>query len=557
MESRYDIKEVEERIYKLWEKSGYFNPDRLPGKRKGTFSMVLPPPNVTGNLHMGHAAMLAVEDVMARYARMTGKKVLWIPGTDHAAIATQSVVEKELYKKEKKTRHDLGREAFLKLVDKFAKESHDYIVNQIKRMGASLDWSREAFTLDEKRSLAVRTAFKNMYDEGLIYRGNRIVNWDPKLQTTVSDDEVEWQEEKADFYYLKYGPFSIGTARPETKFGDKYVVMHPLDKRYKKYKHGEKMTVDWINGKIEATIIKDKSVDMKFGTGVMTITPWHDNTDFEIAERHNLDKEQIIDKYGKLLPIAGEFSGIKIKEARPKIIEKLEKLGLLLKIDKNYTHRIAKNSRGGGTIEPQIMKQWFVDVNKKITNPVAAKTKVGKQESRIENKSLKEMMVEAVKKDGIKILPKRFEKIYFHWINNLRDWCISRQIWYGHRIPVWYCKSWNVELGAWNKEGCGGLIVSINDVIKCPGCGGGVEQDPDTLDTWFSSGLWSFLTLGWPFDFAQGKPNSKNFSTVKMRNFPAEKISSEPWPWQKNWGWEKKRFPGRHLKLRIKLAESG
>ncbi|MCH7604925.1 valine--tRNA ligase [Patescibacteria group bacterium] len=465
----YDPKATEQKIYKLWEKSGFFNPDNcikkgVTKKNADTFSIILPPPNVTGRLHMGHAAMLAVEDIMIRYNRMKGRRTLWLPGTDHAAIATQSKVENDIYKKERKTRHDLGRTKFLKMVEQFARDSHDIITHQLKKMGSSLDWSREAFTLDSKRNLAVRTAFKRMYDEGLIYRGVRIVNWDPKMQTTVSDDEIEWKEEKANFYYLKYGPFTIGTARPETKFGDKYVVMHPKDKRYRQYKPGQEIEVEWMNGKITATVIKDEAVDMEFGTGVMTITPWHDAADFEIAERHNLDKEQIVDERGKLLPIAKEFSGLHISKARPAIVEKLKEKGLLEKIDENYMHRIATNSRGGGLIEPQILLQWFIDVNKKIPG---------------RNVSLKELMRNAVEKKDIKILPERFEKIYYHWIDNLRDWCISRQLWYGHQIPVWYR----------NKEVYCGIT---------PPRTRGWKQDPDTLDTWFSSGLWTFSTLGWP-----------------------------------------------------------
>jgi len=386
----YEPQKAEDRIYKLWEKSGFFNPDKLPKTHKQPFTIVLPPPNVTGTLHMGHAVMLALQDIMIRYNRMKGKKALWLPGTDHAAIATQSRVEKDLYKTKKQTRHDLGRENFLKLVDQFAQDSHDTIVMQMKKMGSSVDWSREAFTLDKERSLAVRTAFKKMYEDGLIYRGNRIVNWDPKMQTTVSDDEIEWKEEKTNFYYLKYGPFTIGTARPETKFGDKYVVMHPSDRRYKQYKQGQKIEVEWINGKIQATIIKDEAVDMKFGTGVMTITPWHDAADFEIAERHTLDKEQIIDEYGKLLPIAGEFfEGMHISKARPAIVERLKEKRLLERVDENYTHRIATNNRGGGLIEPHILLQWFVDVNKKIPG---------------RNMSLKELMYDAVEQEKSEIM---------------------------------------------------------------------------------------------------------------------------------------------------------
>jgi valyl-tRNA synthetase len=477
----YNPRETEDKIYKLWEEGGFFQPKtchpRADNSNNETFSIALPPPNVTGTLHMGHAAMLAIEDILVRYNRMKGRKTLWLPGTDHAAIATQSKVEEILYEKEKKTRHDLGREEFLDRVNKFAEESHNTIVKQIKKMGASVDWTREAFTLDEKRNLAVRTAFKRMYDDKLIYRGKRIVNWDPKMQSNVSDDEIERKEEKSPFYYLKYGPFEIGTARPETKFGDKYVVMHPDDKRYKEYEHGQKINLEWINGPVTATVIKDDAVDMEFGTGVMTITPWHDATDFDIAKRHNLDMEQIIDFKGKLLPIAEEFAGIHIKKARPMIVEKLKEKELVTKIDENYTLNLATNYRGGGVIEPQIREQWFVDVNKKF------KLKNSKIDSIMtgEETSLKEIMKKVVENGQIEIIPKRFDKIYFHWIDKLRDWNISRQIWYGHRVPVW------------NKEGETYVGVEAPD-------GDGWQQDPDTLDTWFSSGLWTFSTLGWPED---------------------------------------------------------
>src|SRR3989344_5965703 len=493
MDTRFDFQNLEKKIYEKWKKSGFFNPDicvkkGVTKKSAKSFSIVLPPPNVTGTLHMGHAAMLAIEDIMIRYARMKGYKTLWLPGTDSAAIATQAKVESEIYKKEEKTRYDLGREELLRRINIFTEESKETIINQLKRMGSSLDWSRYAYTLDEKRYNAVMEAFVRMYKAGLIYRGARIVNWDPKLQTTVSDDEVEWVEEKSPFYYLKYGPFVIGTARPETKFGDKYVVMHPADKRYQKYKHGEKINLEWINGPVTATVIKDKSIDMDFGTGVMTITPWHDNADFEIAERHKLDKEQIIDYKGKLLPIAGEFTNLHIKKARPLIVEKLKLKGLLERVDENYEHRVATNERGGGIIEPQIKEQWFVDVNKKFKMN-SSKIKGIKSGAEI---SLKDLMQKVIKSGQIKILPARFEKVYFHWINNLRDWCISRQIWFGHRIPVWY-KGGEIYCG-----------------VKAPE-GEGWKQDEDVLDTWFSSGLWTFSALGWPektADFKNFHPTS-------------------------------------------------
>lgn len=433
LEKSYDASQVEDKIYKLWTDSGYFNPDNLPGDRKDPYTIIMPPPNVTGTLHIGHALFATIQDILIRWQRMRGKKALWLPGTDHAAIATQSKVEADLYKKEGKTKADFSREEFLKIVEDFAQASHDTIITQLKRLGASADWSREAYTLDAQRTLAVRTAFKNMYADGIIYRGARIVNWDPKLKTTVSDDEIEWKEEKAPFYYLKYGPFTIGTSRPETKFGDKYVVMHPADERYKDYHHGQKIELEWINGPITATIIKDEAVDMEFGSGAMTITPWHDAADFDIAQRHGLDKEQIIDERGVLLPIAGEFAGHHIKKARAAIVEKLQSKGLVEKIEENYIHRLATNSRGGGTIEPQIKEQWFIDVNREF--PMKESHIPGIATGQMV--TLKQLMRHVVQEGAIKIIPEHFEKIYFHWIDNLRDWCISRQIWYGHRIPVW------------------------------------------------------------------------------------------------------------------------
>ena len=276
----YDFKATEEKIYTKWEKSGYFNPDNLPGERNEPFSIVLPPPNVTGTLHMGHAAMLAIEDILIRYKRMRGFRALWIPGTDSAAIATQAKVEGDMYKQEKKTRHDLGREELLKRIGQFTEESKATIINQTKKMGSSLDWSRYAYTMDEKRYGAVMEAFVRMYNAGLIYRGDRIVNWDPKLQTTVSDDEIEYIEQKDSFYHFTYGPFEIGTVRPETKFGDKFVVMHPDDARYAQYAHGQKIELEWINGPLTATVIKDEAADREFGSGVMTITPAHSGIDF-------------------------------------------------------------------------------------------------------------------------------------------------------------------------------------------------------------------------------------------------------------------------------------
>lgn len=490
----FDAASVEPSLYTMWEESGYFNPDNLPGERKTPYTIILPPPNVTGVLHLGHAYEDSLQDTFIRFNRMNGKRALWVPGTDSAAIATQARVEKDIQKKEGLSRHDLGREELVKRVQAFAKESESTILSQIKKLGASLDWSRYAFTLDDKRNCAVNTAFKRMYDAGLIYQGHRIVNWDPKGQTTISDDEVVYVEEKSKFYYFKYGPFVIGTARPETKFGDKYVVMHPDDARYKEYTHGQKLTVEWINGPIEATIIKDESVDPEFGTGVMTITPWHSVVDFELAQKYKLDYEQIIDTYGKLLPVAGEeFKGLKIKDAREKIVAKLEAKGLVEKVE-DYTHNISTAERTGGIIEPQIMKQWFVAVDKPFTF----------KESQIEGIpsgsqiTLKEMMRTAVEGGAVSMPQENFRKTYINWIKNLHDWCISRQIWFGHRIPVWYREETGDGQTTDNRQ--------IHVGVEAP-AGDGWKQDEDVLDTWFSSALWTFSTLGWPEE------------TVDLKNF--------------------------------------
>lgn len=474
----YNSEEHETTIYEMWEQSGFFNPETciekgVTDKDAEHFSIVLPPPNVTGTLHMGHASMLAIQDVFVRFERMRGKKTLWIPGTDSAAIATQSKVEK-IIEKEGTSRSKMGREAFLERVNAFALESQDTILNQTKRMGSSLDWGRLAYTLDETRYRAVMEAFVRMYNAGLIYRGDRIVNWDLKGQTVISDDEIVYKEEKTKFYYFQYGPFVIGTSRPETKFGDKYVVVHPDDARYASYEHGQKLDIEWINGPITTTVIKDTAIDMEFGTGAMTITPWHSQVDFEIAERHGLDKEQIIDSYGKLLPIAGEFAGQKISVARNAIVEKLREKGLLVK-EEDYTHNVATAERTEGIIEPQIMRQWFVAVNKKFTIPHSEIPGIASGSET----SLTEVMRASVESGAVSIFPANFEKIYHHWVNNLHDWCISRQIWFGHRIPVWY-RGTEIYCGVEAPEG--------SDWV----------QDPDTLDTWFSSGLWTFSTLGWP-----------------------------------------------------------
>lgn len=470
LSTTYEPKKFEDDIYELWMSSGAFAAD--PSKKAPRFSISMPPPNATGTLHVGHTLGIAIQDIMARYNRMNGKDVLWLPGTDHAALATNAIMEKRLTD-EGTTKHEVGREVFVDRLKEFIAESQDTMRSQIRAVGASCDWGRERYTLDNALNRCVNETFIKMYKDELIYRGHRIVNWDPNLETTVSDDEIVRIEEKGKFYTFKYGPFHIGTARPETKFGDKYVVMHPKDKRYAKYKHGDTFTAEWINGPITATVIKDESVDPEFGTGVMTITPWHDHTDFEIAERHGLDKEQIIDFNGKLLAIADEFSGMHISEAREKIVAKLDKKGLLVAVDEDYIHNVALNDRGKGVIEPQIKLQWFVDVNKQAV-PWKGKTR-----------SLKEVMQAVINDQDITIVPQRFNKTYFHWIDNLRDWCISRQIWWGHRIPVWYQTHPDETVETY---------VGLKPPTPEPGQPEWI-QDPDTLDTWFSSALWTWSTL--------------------------------------------------------------
>ncbi len=463
LDKAYDPKATEDRIYEMWEKSGAFTAD--VNSQKEPFTISMPPPNATGSLHLGHAVMLAIEDILIRFNRMRGKEALWVPGTDHAAIATENVVIKQL--KEggmKDPRKELGREKLVAEIATFVEGSKSTIRGQVRKMGSSCDWTRERYTLEPSLSRLVNEVFAKMKRDGLIYRGHRIVNWDPNLQTTVSDDEIDRKEETVPFYTFRYGPFEIGTARPETKFGDKYVVMHPDDARYAQYKHGETLELEWINGPTRATVIKDAAVDPAFGTGCMTITPWHDAVDFEIAERHGLEKEQVIDFNGKLLPIAGEFAGQHISKARPLIVEKLKEKGLLVKTDEHYVHNKATNSRGGGTIEPQIKLQWFVDVKKPVV------------EWKGRRMSLKEVMHDVVHHGDVKIIPDRFEKTYFSWIDNLRDWCVSRQIWWGHRVPVWY---------RGEEEYCGAFAPE----------GDGWQQDNDTLDTWFSSALWTWSSL--------------------------------------------------------------
>ena len=467
----YNPADTETRIYDEWLTSGFFNPDvciekGVTAPDAEAFSMMLPPPNVTGTLHTGHALMLVIEDIMTRFARMQGKRTLWLPGTDHAAIATQSKVEKMLEKDEGLRKQDLGREEFLKRVGQFAQDSHDTIVNQAKRMGASLDWSREAFTLDDKRNFAVRTAFKKMYEDGLIYRGHRIVNWDPKGQTVISDDEIVYEERKAKLYTFKYSkdfPISISTTRPETKVGDTAVAVNPTDERYQQY-IGKEYDAVFCGVPIHIKIIADEAVEKEFGTGALGVTPAHSQIDAEMATRHNLPTVQVINEYAKMMIGDERLMGKKVSEAKEVITQWLRDEGLMEK-EEDISQNVSTAERTGAVIEPLPKLQWFINVNK----PIAERN----------NKSLKELMIEAVEKKEIDILPDRYENVYFNWIRNLRDWCISRQIWYGHRIPVWYKGD------------------EIFCDIEAP-VGEGWTQDEDTLDTWFSAGLWTFSTLGWP-----------------------------------------------------------
>ncbi|MFH1181241.1 MAG: valine--tRNA ligase [bacterium] len=457
--TNYNPKQVEDKIYQLWEKSGFFK----PSKKGKPFTIIMPPTNANGSLHAGHGLVLTIEDIMTRYKRMRGFKTLWLPGLDHAGFETQVVYEKKL-EKEGRSRFQMKPEELYKEIWDFTQNNKKNIKDQTIKMGASCDWSREKFTLDPDIVKTVYNTFQKLYDDGLVYRGRRIINWCPKHQTSLSDLETTDTEQTDNFYYLEYGPFTIATARPETKFGDKYVVMHPDDKRYQDYKQGQKIELEWINGKVIATVIKDKAIDMDFGTGVMTITPWHDATDFEIAQRHGLDKEQIIDERGRLLPIAGEFSGMKILEARPKIIEKLQTKGLVAKIEENYKHVVKTCYKCGTLIEPQVKNQWFVKM-----------------------KTLAEPAIKAIKANKIKFIPAHYKKISLHWLKNIIDWNISRQIVWGIPIPAKICRH------------CQKGIADIeNKILVCPDCSGKLEKETDTFDTWFSSGQWPFAALGFP-----------------------------------------------------------
>jgi len=468
----YDFKSTEARIYEKWEKGGYFRPSNDPNRpdfdpARKPFVLSIPPPNVTGELHLGHVMFVAMEDLMIRHQRMQGVPALWVPGTDHAGIATQLQVERDLLRTEEVTREELGREKFLKRAWAWKEKYHDIITGQIRRLGASCDWERERFTLDEGLSRAVREAFVRLYEKGLIYRGPRLVNWSPGLKTAVSDLEVEYSEEPGKLYYFKYmlaGSQSdyipVATTRPETILGDTAVAVHPKDRRYKKYV-GKNVVVPMLGREIP--VIADEYVDREFGSGALKITPGHDPNDYEIGQRHSLPVLSMLDREAKVTEVGGPYAGLDRFECRAKLWADMQSAGLTLK-EEPYTLNVPRSQRGGEIVEPMISEQWFVHIQ-----PLA------------------EAALAAVRDERIRIVPERFEKVYFNWLENIKDWCISRQLWWGHRIPVWYC------------DECGRQTCTRQDPAACAHCGSkAIHQDPDVLDTWFSSGLWPFSTLGWP-----------------------------------------------------------
>ena len=495
----YNPAEVEARVQTQERESGFYNPDvcikaGVTEADAPSYSIILPPPNVTGTLHMGHALGTTIQDIVIRYKRMKGFKTLWIPGTDHAAIATQSVVEKQVQKTEGKSRYDLGRDELLKRVGEHAQKSRDTIVSQMHTLGASIDWSREAFTLDDERNFAVRTVFKKMYDDGLIFKKNRVINWDPKGQTTISDDEIVYEDRKAKFYTFKYSkdfPIAISTTRPETKLGDVAVAVNPDDERYKEFV-GKEYEMDFCGAPIKIKIVADYAAEMEFGTGAVGITPAHSMTDYEIAQRHNLPMVQVIDEKARMMVGGPDVVGKKVVEAREVIVEWLKDNDLLID-ETEIDQRVSTAERTGGVIEPLPKLQWFVAVNKPFK---LEHSEIKGIESGTET-TLKEIMQKAVAGGQVEIIPEYFLKTYFNWIDNLNDWCISRQIWYGHRIPVWYRKG---SSSATQDTGSASDNSNIYCGVEAPSGADKDEwiQDEDTLDTWFSSGLWSFSTMGWP-----------------------------------------------------------
>ncbi len=464
MKKTYDPKEVEQKWYQYWEEKGYFHAE--VDESKEPFCVVIPPPNITGQLHMGHALDNTYQDILVRWKRMQGCNTVWIPGTDHAGIATQARVEDHIRETEGKTRHDLGREEFLRRTWAWKEEYGRTILNQLKRLGASLDWQRERFTMDEGCSRAVREVFVRLFEKGWIYQGNYSVNWCPVCSTTLSDIEVEHEESAGKLYHIKYpiadgsGYVEIATTRPETMLGDTAVAVNPGDERYR-HLVGQMVIVPLVDRKVP--VIADDYVDMEFGTGVVKITPAHDPNDFEIGQRHNLPQVQVIGRDAVMTDEAGKYAGLDRYEARRSIVEDLQQLGLLVKVEE-HQHAVGQCYRCGTVVEPLVSKQWFVKMAE-LAKPAIA----------------------AVENGEIRFIPERFSKHYLHWMRNIRDWCISRQLWWGHRIPVWYCRD------------CGEVFARVDEPTSCAKCGSeNIYQDPDVLDTWFSSALWPFSTLGWP-----------------------------------------------------------
>lgn len=504
----YIPKEYEDQIYERWESSGLFNPDNIKSKdQMPSFTVSMPPPNATGVLHVGHTLGLTIQDIMIRYHRMKGEKSLWLPGVDHAAIATQNVVEKIL-RKEDSSRHALGREKFLERVEKFVAESKSTIENQTRKIGSSCDWSREAYTMSEALSRAVKMQFKKMYDDGLIYRGDRIVNWCPRCQSTLADDEVEHKEQKGLLYTFKYDhdfPIAIATTRPETKLGDTAVAVNPDDKRYQEY-IGQLFRLNFVGVPLEIKIIGAKSVEQEFGTGALGVTPAHSLIDWQLAEENKLGIKKVIGQDGKILPGLGEYTGLKVAQAREKIVESLKNEGLLIK-QEEIINNLSVCYRCGATVEPLPSLQWFIGVDKSFTIKNEELTKkLGRNKT-----TLKEIARFAVESGEIEIVPERFKKVYYQWMDNLRDWCISRQIWFGHRVPVYYRKSENSNnqettpkkvTDSETQNTSAKKIETANNnesqeiyVGLEPPAGEGWRQDEDTLDTWFSSALWTWSTL--------------------------------------------------------------
>ena len=465
LEGKYEPNSFEQKIYKEWEESGYFKPSM--DKTKESYCIMMPPPNVTGKLHMGHALDGTLQDILIRYKRMQGYNTLWLPGTDHSAISTEVKIVDKL-KEEGINKWDLGREKFLDRAWEWTKEYGGTIIKQQKRLGCSADWTRSRFTMDEGLSKAVLTVFKKLYDKGLIYKGKRMINWCPCCNTSISDAEVEYEEEPTHLWHIKYKVvgedryLTVATTRPETMLGDTAVAVHPDDERYKDLV-GKKCILPIMNKEIP--IIADEFVEMEFGTGCVKITPAHDPNDYQAGLTHNLEIIEVFDENFKMNDLVPEYKGLDMYTAREKIVDKLKELGNLVKIE-DYTHNVGKHDRCKSTIEPKISDQWFVAM-KELAKPA----------------------IEAVKKGNTRFIPQKFEKTYFNWLENIQDWCISRQIWWGHQIPAYYC------------DECGTINVDIEKPEKCEKCGGtNLTQDPDTLDTWFSSALWPFSTLGWPDD---------------------------------------------------------